>query len=405
MDTKSGYPFWVLANGLLPTYPRIQRDERCDVAIIGGGITGALIAEELSQHGHDVVVIEQRDIGWGSTAASTAMLQYEIDEHMRDLADRYDELTAALAYTTCAEAVEGLIAIGKSLGDVGLKSTSSVYLASTPRHLERFAEEQTIRKRYGLPSKFLDAAEVLERFEIKASGALYSPLAAVVDPYRFTCRLLARVHRRGARIYDRTRIEKTDATSRGVTLHSDQGCKIRAGHLVVAAGYEGQRWIPKRVAANRSSYAVVTDPLDSTDLKKLSRAIFWESARPYHYLRTTTDHRLIIGGEDDKIDIPARRDKRVHERAKLLYEYAQELFPSLTLTPAFAWAGTFAETEDGLPFFGAHDKVGPRVLFAMGYGGNGITYSYLGAGVLRAIIEKQPHRLKQLYSFDRLKSR
>lgn len=402
MDTKSGYPFWVLANGLLPSYPRIERDERCDVAIIGGGITGALIADELSRHGHDVVVIEQRDIGWGSTAASTAMLQYEIDEPMRALADRYDELTAALAYTTCVEAVEGLIRLARDLGDVGLKSTGSVYLASTPRHLPQLAEEQALRTRYGLPSKFLSAAAVLERFEITAPGALYSNTAAVVDPYRFTCRLLARVHRRGTRIYDRSRVERMEPTSRGVTLHTDQGCRIRAGHLIVAAGYEGQRWIPTRVARNRSSYAVVTDPLDRADLKKLGRAIFWESARPYHYLRTTTDRRLIIGGEDDRVDVPAKRDKRVHQRAKLLYAYAQELFPSLTLTPAFAWAGTFAETEDGLPFFGPHERVHRRVLFAMGYGGNGITYSYLGARVLRAILEKQAHPLRELYAFDRL---
>jgi glycine/D-amino acid oxidase-like deaminating enzyme len=78
------------------------------------------------------------------------------------------------------------------------------------------------------------------------------------------------------------------------------------------------------------------------------------------------------------------------------------LFPHLPLEPTFAWAGTFAETEDGLPFFGPHDRHGPRVHFAMAYGGNGMTYSMLGAGLLRALIERRKHPLAQLFSFARL---
>ena len=86
MDLKSGYPFWAVKNGLMHAFPQLREDARCDVAVVGGGITGALIADELTRHGHHVVVVEQRDIGWGSTAASTALIQYEIDTHMVDLA-------------------------------------------------------------------------------------------------------------------------------------------------------------------------------------------------------------------------------------------------------------------------------------------------------------------------------
>jgi len=101
MDLKSGYPFWAIKNGLMHAFPPLQADLRCDVAIIGGGITGALIADELAAHGHDVGVVDQRDIGWGSTSASTALLQYEIDTHMVDLAKRNGEDDAVLAYQAC----------------------------------------------------------------------------------------------------------------------------------------------------------------------------------------------------------------------------------------------------------------------------------------------------------------
>jgi glycine/D-amino acid oxidase-like deaminating enzyme len=78
------------------------------------------------------------------------------------------------------------------------------------------------------------------------------------------------------------------------------------------------------------------------------------------------------------------------------------LWPRLPLAIDFAWAGTFAETADGLPFFGPHPQHGPRVLFAMAYGGNGITYSMLGAGLLRALVERRRHPLAALFSFSRL---
>ncbi|UAY70527.1 FAD-dependent oxidoreductase [Bacillus paralicheniformis] len=77
-------------------------------------------------------------------------------------------------------------------------------------------------------------------------------------------------------------------------------------------------------------------------------------------------------------------------------------FPRLDPIPAFSWAGTFAETADGLPFFGPHAQWGPRVHFAMAYGGNGITYSMIGAQLLRARIERRRHALESLFGFERL---
>ena len=114
MDLKSGYPFWAVSNGLMQAFPRLASDHRCDVAVLGGGITGALIADELASHGFDVAILEQRDIGWGSTAASTALLQYEIDTHLVDLAKRHGEADAALAYRACADAIDQLHAVASA---------------------------------------------------------------------------------------------------------------------------------------------------------------------------------------------------------------------------------------------------------------------------------------------------
>lgn len=402
MDLKSGYPFWAVRNGLLQAFPPLQQDLRCEVVVIGAGITAALIADQLLQHGHEVVVIEQRDVGWGSTAASTALLQYEIDTPMRELAKRHGLDAALLAYRACAQAIEQLRELATEVGDVDFRNAQSLYYASRRRHLRPLLAEFELRSRHGFAVDWLDAEGVANDFGFAAPGAILSTPAASMDPYRMAYRLLGRMQAQGGRVHDRCRVKHVQGDASEVHLRTTDDINIRCQHLVVAAGYASQHWLRQRVARNRSSYAFVTDPLPANALGPLRNTLLWETARPYLYLRSTADNRLLIGGEDDAMDMPLRRDAQVDRKAKRLAGKVATLFPLLPIQPTFAWAGTFAETEDGLPFFGPHPQWGPRVHFAMAYGGNGITYSMLGAGLVQASIEGRRHPLAQLFGFQRL---
>ncbi|MGH8025864.1 MAG: NAD(P)/FAD-dependent oxidoreductase, partial [Pseudoxanthomonas sp.] len=223
MDLKSGYPYWAIKNGLMQAFPPLQADLRCEVAIIGGGITGALIADELAGHGHDVAVIEQRDVGWGSSSASTALLQYEIDTHMIDLAKRYGEADAALAYGKCVEAIGMLQDKARDVRDVDFGRMDSLYYASKRRHAGALREEFGMRLRHGFQVELLERDGLRERYGIDAPVAILSRQAARIDPYRMAYRLLARLQKRGSAIFDRTRIDRIQATSRSVVLQTAQG--------------------------------------------------------------------------------------------------------------------------------------------------------------------------------------
>ncbi|RBI68832.1 FAD-binding oxidoreductase [Vreelandella sulfidaeris] len=402
MDLKSGYPFWAVKNGLLSAFPQLTHDHRSDVVVVGGGITGALIANELSRHGHHVVVLERRDVGWGSSAASTGLLQYEIDTHMSHLAKRYGETDALLAYQACADAIGELETLAAGMGDVDFERQHSLYYASNEEHVAPLKEELALRQKHGFEAEWLDSEAILAEYGFAAPGAILTKLAASVDPYRMAYQLFAKVIARGGEVYDRTQMETMAPDEQGVTLTLTNGATLRCQYVVMAAGYESQTWLPKPVAVNRSSYAFITDPLSLETLGKLRHTMLWESARPYLYMRTTGDGRLLVGGDDDENDIPARRDARVEEKARGLTRKVEELWPTLDINPTFSWGGTFAETEDGLPFFGPHEAHGPRVHFAMAYGGNGISYSMIGAKLLRALIEGKSHPLAELFSFRRL---
>lgn len=401
MDTKSGYPWWTVSNGLIGQFPSLRTDTQCEVAVIGAGITGSLVAHALAEAGMDVLVIDRREAGWGSTAASTALLQYEIDTPLVDLIKRYGE-TAARAYQACDEAIDTLADIVAGMGEpVGFRPCGSLYFASRRRHVAALKREYQVRQRHGLPVEQLDAAGVRERFGIDAPLALWTPHAARLDPYRFARVMLGQLGRRGVRVHDASEVQEWTAEPLGLRLRMSNGAQVRCAHLVVAAGYETQRWLKQRVAANHSSYALITEPLDTLPLQ-LEDNVIWESARPYVYLRGTDDRRIIIGGEDDRLDLPAKRAAALPRKVGKLMDRLRALAPDIQPELAFSWAGTFAETDDGLPFIGNAPGHDPRVHFVMAYGGSGITYSTIAAAMVRDAIQGRRHPLDALFGFGRL---
>lgn len=369
--------------------------------VVGAGISGALIADALSSVGMHVCVIDKREAGWGSTAASTALLQYEIDVELQDLAELLGSDDAVLAYRSCEQAVLRIATLVGGLRGVEYRRMRSLYVASRRSHEQRLRREGALRRAHGFDVRVLDSAAVRLRYGIDTPVALLTRIAAEVDPYQFAHALLARVHRRGAMIHARTELREFVPRRGGVLVRTADDVEIRCQHLIFATGYESEQHLEQRVASNRSSYAFVSEPLPG-DIGSLRNTLIWESARPYLYLRSTQDGRVIVGGLDDTIDIALKRDARLSWKAKALVDRVAGLVPQLQLKPAYAWAGTFAETDDGLPFFGPHPQHGPRVHFAMAYGGNGITYSAIGAEILLALLQGKVHPCADLFSFRRL---
>lgn len=168
-----------------------------------------------------------------------------------------------------------------------------------------------------------------------------------------------------------------------------------------AAGYQASEYLGRRAGALHSTWAFASEPIARPILGWPDESLVWETSRPYVYLRRTRDGRIIMGGEDEPFKGRHSNLATLTRKTERLVERFGELLPGVAIEPAFAWAGTFAETKDGLPWFGAHKQHGPRVLFAMAYGGNGISYSMLGAGLLRAAVERRKHPLARLFGFER----
>jgi glycine/D-amino acid oxidase-like deaminating enzyme len=392
----SGAPYWLLDAGLEEfSAPAAE----CDVAIIGAGITGALLADRLTGAGLTVTLFDRRAAAYGSTAASTALLQYEIDVELLDLIGRVGEADAVRAYRLCAAAIPELGALCEELGpECGFVRRSSLYLASRRRDAKRLQQELECRAQFGLDVTWWDRKQVDHRYGIPSHGALRNDSAAEVNPVRLTRALLRRAIGRGAGLSIRTTVEAVEREGDGVRLRTSRGT-VRAGRVIYAAGYEVPAPLRTDLVALHSSYALVTEPLERWG-RWDDGCLVWESARPYCYLRSTPDGRALIGGLDVPFRDPDWRDRLLPDKARRLDQRLRTWLPEVTSCRAYAWAGTFGETRDGLPFIGTMPEE-PQIAYALGYGGNGITFSLIAADILRDQCLGRPNDDARIFRLDR----
>lgn len=370
---------------------------------MGGGITGALLAWHLTQAGFPVIVLEKRHIGMGSTSGSTALLQYEIDTMLTDLIGLVGEKNAVRSYLLCVEAIHKAREIVDSLSvKTGFSQVKSVYYASKKADLPLLEKECEARRKIGIDVEWWDQATLRSHFPgIHKSGAILSHDAAQVDAYALAHALLQECIRMGARVYDTVEITDICHERSGVTLVVDNGSIVKTKRLIVAAGYESQKLISHNFVRLHSTYAIVSKPMPEKKELWYEHALLWESARPYLYLRTTEDHRVLIGGKDEMFQSAIKRDKLLYRKSKELEKNARSMFPDLPFVTDYTWCGTFAETEDGLPFIGSV-KEHPNTWFALGFGGNGILFSIIAAGIITDLIAGKKNKDAAIFSFERL---
>ncbi len=371
----------------------------CDVLVVGGGITGALIAEHLTALGHEVVLIDREPPGRGSTSASTAMLQWEIDAPLFELADLHGFERASDVYRRSYKAVEGLSELITTLGlPCHFRPRSTLYLAAGDAGFSELAREHELRQRANLPGELLTASDLQQHFGFDRQGAIWSPGSADVEPTCLTEGLLGVARSRGARILAAEAVG-VESDASGATVALAGGGEVRARHVVLATGYAIPDVVPQGLHKVSTSWALVTEPQHPGALWR-EEALLWEASAGYSYARTTADGRLVFGGEDESWHDPDKAAALLPEKTKTLLRKLGQLRPEAKLGVSAAWAGAFGETLDGLPLIGRVPGK-PRVLAAYGYGGNGITFSFMASRLLGALIRGEERDWFTSFALDR----
>jgi glycine/D-amino acid oxidase-like deaminating enzyme len=400
MKLSSGYPYGLIKNGLLFSYPKLEKDISTDVLVLGGGISGALTAHYLIQAGVVCTLVDARTIGLGSTCASTSLLQYEIDVPLHRLIPMIGEKAAVRSYKLGETAILKLITLARKIGMSEVETKQSLYYAAYKKDVEYIKKEFEARKKYGFSVKHLDERAIQKEFGFNAPAAILSDVAATVDSYLLTHQLLQYNISKGLRVFDRTNAVSIKHNKSNIGVKTKEGLLIKAKKIVYATGYEVVDFISKPIVKLTSTYATASESFNSPQIFGKKDAVMWNTALPYLYMRTSNDNRIIIGGRDEEFFSHTKRDNLIPTKTKQLQKDFRKIFPSIPFNPEFSWAGVFGSTKDGLPYIGSYKKL-PNGFFALGFGGNGITFSQIAGEIIVDLIKGKKNRDVELFSFNR----
>ena len=396
-DLRTGRPVWLDATGLAVRC-RSPVPRKAAIVVVGAGISGAMLAYRLRRHGREVLVVDRREPLHGSTAASTALIQFEIDTPLHKLARMIGREGAERAWRRTVAAVGGIGAIVKAERiRCGWREAKSLYIAGNAFGHRALREEAEARAKAAVPGTFVDAAELRERFGIDRTGAILSSGSVQANPMQLAAGLFRRAAAKGVRICSPVAVKAIAADASGVTLTTDDGVEIAARHVVFCTGYEVLKPIPDSDHTIKSTWAFASAP-NTQAPRWLDRHLVWEASDPYLYLRRTRDGRIVAGGEDEQFSDTHADPKLLVKKTDLIAEKLHALIPGLRFRIAYRWAGAFGESTTGLPFIDAVPGR-PNCYAVMGFGGNGITYAMIGAEVIAARLAGKSDPDADLYRF------
>ncbi len=397
-DLHDGRTVWQAYPQPRVAYTPLTRDETTDIIVIGAGITGAMAAQEMAQAGWRVIILDRRPPLQGSTLATTALLQYEIDNPIRELIKKIGYEKTARAWHRSKLAVDSLSAKTRMLGlSCNLQTKDSLYLAGNVLDENGLEEESQLRMRLGLPCRTLTQKELKDQYGLRADAALFSSGNYTANPVRLAAGYLHSAQTHGAKIYSPAEVLTLESSPRKIHVTLTNGITLTARHVIVTTGYEVPNYLTKQPYEIVSTWAFATKP--QPEKIPTTLPLIWEAADPYLYMRRTPDGRFICGGEDAGFSDEDRRNAQTAQKIKRLRAKVKKIYPGIDLTADYQWSGSFGETKTGLPLIGPIPHI-PHAYAIMAFGGNGITFSRMGAEIIRGYIEEKPDPASDLFTLS-----
>jgi glycine/D-amino acid oxidase-like deaminating enzyme len=398
-DLRDGSAVW--AAYAPPRIPgvRLRRSLRTEVVVVGAGISGALIAQSLTEAGIRPLIIDRRHGALlGSTAASTALLQFELDMPLTQLGARIGARNAAKVWLASRDAVNELRTRSHRLGiDAGLQSRPSLYLSGNVLDARGLQREVVRRQRIGLASEYLDRRALRHHFGIDRSAALLSHGNAEANPVELAAGYLRTAIKAGARFHAPHDLVDIECNRQGTALLTHDGIHIQAKHVIFCTGYELAKIVPAKQYRIQSTWAIATRRQPGAIWPQ--RALIWEASDPYLYVRSTADGRILCGGEDEDFADTDKRDALTARKATRIEGKLKRLFPQVDARAVQSWTGSFGASPTGMP------SIGPipgfrRCYAVLGYGGNGITFSILATKLITAAVLGRKVPEASLFAFE-----
>ncbi|MDR1892549.1 MAG: FAD-binding oxidoreductase [Oscillospiraceae bacterium] len=397
--------FWTNEDKAPVQFPWLDSRVSCEIAIIGGGIAGALAALRFAENGIDVLLVSESPIGFGATAAAPGVISCQLDGGLAGLADKIGMDNAVKVFEMCTQSIANVDELCSSLEtDTGFTRRDSLVYTARLVMSEAMKKEYLARRHNGFDVELLEQAKARDRFSFNIQmGILTRDGAAECDPYKLTHAVAKAATEQGARIYENTSVTEILCENSGYRITTENGKTVDANKVIFATGLENAHQL-SGLASVKTTFTVVTAPVSAISGWHNS-AVITSADYPYIRLRTTPDNRVVINGLESGFPggfvgelLPRQQlyDKKFAELESRLIE----MFPAIHgITPEFAYCGETTKTVDSLPVIGEADENG--LYYALCAGENGIAFADIAATMLVAHYKGETHPDMELFSPNR----
>jgi glycine/D-amino acid oxidase-like deaminating enzyme len=366
------------------------------VVIVGGGVIGAASAYYLAEAGASVIVLDQGDVGGGTSSRCDGNVLAIDKEPGYDgqLALKSQELLADLA---------------ARLGPMEYRSPGSYLVCDNDEEVDPAREWVERQRAHGLPFRFLDRPAIHQALPDLAAdvpAGLYCRSDATLNPLLYVARLVAAARARGALVRPHTpvaHLETTGGCVTGVRLAS--GERVTGDYVVVAAGV----WSPPLAAdvgvalpiRPRKGHLLVSSrgPVFGTvkvmEFGYLMSKFGRERRAPAEALRygvalvyePTMSGNFLLGSSREFVGFDTTPDPAV---IRAIARRAQRFYPGMAeATVIRAYAGLRPWTPDHLPIVSRVEEH-PGLLVAAGHEGDGIGLAAVTGALIRDLVLDRP---------------
>ena len=404
-STRYGISPWLdgLPARKRPGFPVFRGVIEHPVVIVGGGMSGAMTAYACANAGLEVLLLEADRIGIAGSGHATGLLSGEACESYRDLEARAGRRVARALFDAMQTAPRELAATVRRLGlGAGFDVTDQYRVLPAGYSDKAMRREIAAREAAGVRTAWIPPAALTRQTAITASGAVRMPDGGFVNPFLLTLGFLSAAIKRGARVYEKSRVKRITFTRKTATAYLDGGT-ITTTNLAICIGEPTSLFKPlKRHLRHEDRYAVLTEPLPAAVRAELGQrtALLTDSDAPPHHLWFTSDNRALFAGADQKRPPDRLRQKTLIQRTgQLMYELSR-MYPAISgAAPAYGWHVPLAHPVDGVLYAGAHRNF-PFHHFAFGTS-HDPARSFLASRIILRSILGRPENGDEHFSFSR----
>lgn len=375
-------------------FPPLRQDVTTDVCIVGAGIAGLSTAYYLLKKGRQVTIIDRHLFGDNETGASSGHLSSALDDGFQRLRGIHGEKGTQLAYQSHVRAIDEIERIvSDEKIDCGFRRVNG-YLFLSPDKDESFLQDElrAAREAGAVAAEFLENSPLLN-----LGPCIKFPRQGKFHPLQYLTGLANAVTRLGGRIYAETAAMDIQGGVPALVT-TDRQRTITAGAVVLATNVpiNVHLRVQPKLSYHRTHVIAVPVPQGF-----LADSLLWDTADPYHYVRTTEGadlfhDLLLVGGADHRTGLDLG-----HDHFQQLADWTRGLLQS-EVRIAARWSGQIVEPIDSLAFIGHSPGDGKNVYICTGDSGHGLTHGTIAGMLLSDLITGRENEWTGLYRPNRL---